>query len=204
MEKILLTAFEPFGGERINPSLEAARALENLHFEHARIEIAVLPVARFQAEALAIEQLRAAQPDVVLMLGQAGRRSQVTPERVAINVDDFPIPDNAGNQPRGEPIIPEGPVGYFSSLPIQAMVDELKKASIPAAISNTAGTYLCNRLFYRVMHCIAAEQLPIRAGFIHVPFLHEQTIDKSTDAPSLSRETIFEAVRILIDVSLRV
>ena len=203
MKRLLLTAFEPFDGERINPSLEAARAIEQMRFENGLVEIAVLPVARFETERVAIERLRAAQPDVVLMLGQASRRARVTPERVAINIDDFPIPDNAGNQPVCEPIVPGGPVGYFSTLPIHAIVGELKQAHIPAAISNSAGTYLCNRLFYRVMHIIAVEKLPIRAGFMHVPYLHEQTVDKLIDFASMSRETIIDAVRIAIDVSLR-
>jgi pyroglutamyl-peptidase len=173
-----------------------------MHFENGQAEILALPVVRFEAEAVTIERIRSSKPDIVLMLGQAANRARVTPERVAINVDDFPIPDNEGNIPPCEPIVGDGPVGYFSTLPIQAIVSELKARHIPAAISNSAGTYLCNRLFYRVMHCIATEDLRIQAGFIHVPYLHEQILDKTLELPSMSRESIFEAVRVAIEVSL--
>jgi pyroglutamyl-peptidase len=203
MKKLLLTAFEPFASEIVNPSLEVARDIGSMHFANAQVEVVELPVARFQATDIAINRIRIAEPDVVLMLGEAGRRSRVTPERVAINMDDFHIPDDAGNQPQGEPIIEDGPVGYFSTLPISTIVTQLKKAHIPATISNTAGLYLCNRLFYSVMHCIAVESLPIQAGFMHLPYLHEQIVNKSLDFPSMSRETMTEAVRIAIEVSLR-
>ena len=203
MTKVLLTAFEPFAGEVINPSLEVVRGIEQMHFADTRIEVVKLPVARFQAVDIAIQHMRLAQPDVVMMLGEAGRRFRVTPERVAINMDDFSIPDNMGHQPQGEPIVADGPVGYFSTLPLDAIVTQLKKAHIPAAISNSAGLYLCNRLFYSVMHCIAMEKLPIHAGFIHLPYLHEQTVDKRIDFPSMSRETMTEAVRLAIEVTLQ-
>jgi pyroglutamyl-peptidase len=136
------------------------------------------------------------------MMGEAGGRFRITPERVAINVDDFRIPDNTGNQPRGEPIAEGGPAGYFSTLPIRAITDRLLKARIPAAISDTAATFLCNRLFYSMMHFIATEELPITAGFIHVPYMHEQVLSRRPDAPSLSRETIVEGVRLAIEVTL--
>ena len=203
MTKLLLTAFEPFAGETVNPSLDVARAIGSMHFANAQVDVVELPVARFQATDIAINRMRIAEPDVVLMLGEAGRRFRVTPERVAINMDDFPIPDNTGNQPQGEPIIEAGPVGYFSTLPIYTIVTQLKKAHIPAAISNSAGLYLCNRLFYSVMHCIAVEKLPIHAGFIHLPYLHEQTVNKGLEFPSMSRETMIEAVRIAIEMSLQ-
>lgn len=203
MKKLLLMAFEPFAGEIVNPSLEVARVIGSMHVANARVEVVELPVARFPATDIAIRHIRLAEPDIVLMLGEAGRRFRITPERVAINMDDFSIPDNAGNQPQGEPIVEDGPVGYFSTLPISNIVAQLKKAHIPAAISNSAGLYLCNRLFYSVMHCIAVEKLPTRAGFIHLPYLHEQTVNKSLDVPGMSRETITEAVRIAIDVSLQ-
>lgn len=203
MTKLLLTAFEPFDGEPINPSGEAARAVQNLPIENGMVEVLVLPVARFQCEDIVLEYLRRTKPDIILMLGQASRRFRVTPERVAINVDDFPIPDNTGHQPQNEPIVPGGPVGYFATLPNGAIVAALKTAQIPAALSNSAGTYLCNRLLYRVLHTIAVENLPIRAGFLHLPYLHEQTVDKLIDFPSLSRQTLTDAVRIAVEVCLR-
>ena len=203
MKKLLLTAFEPFGGEIVNPSLEVARHVANTPVADAHIDIIELPVSRFEAIDMALHRLRHTAPDVVLMLGEAGRRARITPERVAINVDDFNIPDNAGHQPRGEPIVKDGPVGYFSTLPIEAIVTRLRQARIPAAISNSAGLYLCNRLFYSVMHHIAVDNLPISAGFMHLPYLHEQTVDKSTDTPSLSLETMIEAAHLAIDASLQ-
>lgn len=202
MRKLLLTAFEPFGGESINPSLEVARQIENLNFSRALVQIAELPVDRHRAIDLALELMRASRPDVLIMLGEASGRYRINPERVAINVDDFRIPDNVGNQPKDEPIVEGGPVGYFSTLPIRAITERIIEAKIPAAISNSAGAHLCNRLFYGVMHSISAESLPTRAGFIHLPYLHSQSIDKHPDVPSLSLESMVEAVRLAIEVSL--
>lgn len=201
-KQVLLTAFEPFGDEAINPSLEAALAMSGVEFPGAVLSVLELPVDRFHAVEIAVGRIRALRPDAVIMLGLATARYRVTPERVAINVDDYRIPDNAGNQPAGEPIIDGGPVGYLSTLPIRAITDRLLRARIPAAVSNTAGTYLCNRLFYSVMHLIATERLPTVGGFIHVPYMHEQVLNKYPDLPSLARETIVEAVRLAIDVTL--
>jgi len=201
-KKILLTAFEPFGGEALNPSLEAARAMTGVEFPGALLTVLELPVDRFRAVEVTTAGLRELRPDAVIMLGLAMARYRVTPERVAINVDDYRIPDNAGNQPAGEPIIEGGPVGYLSTLPIRAITERLLRARIPAAISNTAGTYLCNRLFYSAMHLIATEALPTVGGFIHLPYMHEQALDKYPDVPSLARETIVEAVRLAVEVTL--
>lgn len=203
MKKLLLTAFEPFSGESINPSLEAARKMKRVDFRDAEIHVAELPVDRYRAVELALELLHSISPDVVIMLGEAGGRFRVNPERVAINIDDFRIADNAGNQPKDEPIVEGGPAAYFSTLPIRAITDQITKAHIPAAISNSAGAYLCNRLFFSVMHLISIENLPAIAGFIHVPYFHDQAMNKYPDVPSLSRESIVEAVRLAIEVSLR-
>jgi len=202
VKKLLLTAFEPFAGEKINPSLEAARQMSRVAFSGAVIDTAELPVDRHQAVTTALELIHESRPDIIIMLGEAGGRFRINPERIAINVDDFRIPDNAGNQPKDEPIVEGGPAAYFSTLPIRAMVDQIISAGIPAAISNTAGTYLCNRLFYSVMHAISTEGLPAIAGFMHLPYLHEQAINKNPDVPSLSRESIVEAVRLAIEVSI--
>lgn len=202
MKKLLLTAFEPFAGETINPSLEAARQMSRVEFSRALINVAELPVDRHQAVANALELIHKDRPDIIIMLGEAGGRFRINPERIAINVDDFRIPDNAGNQPKDEPIIEGEPAAHFSTLPIRAITERIVSAGIPAAISNTAGTYLCNRLFYRVMHSISNEGLPAIAGFIHLPYLHEQAMNKNPDVPSLSRESIVEAVRLAIEVSI--
>jgi pyroglutamyl-peptidase len=202
LKRLLLTAFEPFGGENTNPSLEAARRIKQMNFDGASIRIEELPVDRYRAVAAALEALRAFRPDVVIMLGEAGGRFRITPERVAVNIDDFRIPDNAGNQPSDEPIAEGAPQAYLSTLPIRAITERLIEARIPAAISNTAGTYLCNRLFYSVMHAIATEGLTAKAGFIHLPYLHEQAIPKQIDQPSLSLESIVEGVRLAMEVAL--
>ena len=136
------------------------------------------------------------------MLGEAGRRYRINPERVAINIDDFRIADNAGNKPTDEAIIEGGPVAYFSTLPIRSIVERINNARIPAAISNSAGTYLCNRLFYSVMNFIRVDNFRTSAGFIHLPYLHDQVINKDVEVPSLSRETIVEAVRLAIEATL--
>ncbi len=202
VKKLLITAFEPFDGEKINPSLEAARFVSRLKFRGARINALELVVERHRAIDAALAEIRRLRPDAMIMLGEAGERFSINPERIAINCDDFRIPDNAGNQPVDEPIVKRGPAAYFSALPIRAIVNRLIESNIPAAISNSAGTYLCNRLFYSVMHCIKDEGLPTKAGFIHLPRLHEQVAGKRGNNPSLSRETIFEAVRLSVEVTL--
>jgi pyroglutamyl-peptidase len=202
MKRILLTAFEPFAGESINPSFEVAKAIEQMAFAYTELQTLPLPVDRFQAIELALKRIGDFRPDLVMLLGEGSRRFRINPERVAINVDDFRIPDNTGNQPKGEAIVKGAPSAYFSTLPIYPIVERLIAAKIPAAISNTAGTYLCNRLFYSVMHFITVEKLPVQAGFIHLPYIHEQTIEKPLDYPSLSLATTVEAVKIAIEVSL--
>ena len=202
MKKLMITAFEPFAGETVNPSLEAARQMKRIDFRDTEVQVAELPVDRHRAVELTLELMHSNKPDIVLMLGEAGARYRVNPERVAINIDDFRIADNAGNQPKDEPVIEGAPAAYFSTLPVRAITDRIIKARIPAAISNSAGTYLCNRLFFSVMHAITAEHLPIIAGFMHLPYFHEQAMNKHPDVPSLSRESIIEAVRLAIDVSI--
>jgi pyroglutamyl-peptidase len=197
----MVTAFAPFADETKNPSLEAARQVQRIEFPSTLLRVVELPVERHRAVEIALDAIEAARPHIIIMLGEGGRRYHIAPERVAINVDDYRIPDNAGNQPRGEPIIEGGPVGYFSTLPISAITERLRAAMVPAEISNSAGTYLCNRLFYSVMHHIAIREMPISAGFIHLPYLYEQVMAKR-DVPGMSRETIVEGVRLAIEVSI--
>ncbi len=204
MKKLLLTAFEPFAGKTVNSSLEVVKAIKAMRFERVQIKVVELPVSRFQAVEIAFRYILEQKPDVIIMLGEADSRLHFTPERVAINTDDFKIPDNIGNQPKDEPIIKGAPVGYFSTLPINEIVRKLIKASIPAEISNSAGTYLCNRLFYSVMHCIATKELPIKAGFFHLPHVHNQTLNKDGDFTSMSFEAVVKAVQITVEASIRV
>lgn len=193
--KILLTGFTPFGGESINPALEAVMRVKASDSAVEIIPLEVPTVFSLSAETViaAIEKHR---PDAVICVGQAGGRSAVTPERVAINLDDARIPDNEGAQPVDAPISPEAPAAYFSTLPIKAIVQAIRTSGIPAEISNSAGTYVCNHLMYSVLHYAAQMRPELRAGFIHVPYIPEQTAGK--DAPSLPLEDIIRALEAAV------
>ncbi|XPG44294.1 pyroglutamyl-peptidase I [Variovorax sp. KK3] len=201
---ILLTGFEPFDKDAINPSWEAVRALDGWRCEgavvHARRISCVFGAALRELDA-AIDEL---QPVLAIGVGQAGGRSEITPERVAINVDDGRICDNAGCQPIDEPVVPGAPAAYFSTLPIKAMVRELRTAGIPASVSNSAGTFVCNHLFFGLMHRIATRPAPgLRGGFIHIPYLPEQAA-RYPGAPSMALDTIVAALRISVATALAV
>ena len=170
--RILLTGFEPFGGQSINPSWEVARTLQGAVIAGAQVTAVQLPCVF--AQALPALQLALAQqrPDIVLALGQAEGRCDFSVERVAINVQDARIPDNAGAQPIDVPVIDGGPVAYFSTLPIKSLVAGLKAAGFPASVSQTAGTFVCNQVFYALQHTLAG--LGLHSGFMHLPLLPEQ------------------------------
>lgn len=198
--RVLLCAFEPFGGQTLNASQQVAREVERLPLLGGSIEVLELPVERLRAPLLVIGAVERLRPDIIILLGEAGGRASITPERVAINVDDFSIPDNARNQPREEPIIDQGPAAYFSTLPLVAIREALQQEGVPAAISNTAGTYVCNHVFYRVMHHLAQSRSSVPAGFIHIPLLPEQTAP--ANCPTLNRETAVKGVRIAVQTCL--
>lgn len=175
--KILVTAFDPFGGEPVNPALEAVKLLPD-EIEGAEIHKLEIPTV-FQKSADVLEkEVARVQPDVILAVGQAGGRFAITPERIAINVDDARIPDNENNQPIDVPIKEDGENAYFTKLPVKAMVEEIKKAGLPAAVSNTAGTFVCNHIMYQVMYLIDKKYPDVIGGFVHVPFIPEQVTDK--------------------------
>ncbi|SMY34208.1 Pyrrolidone-carboxylate peptidase [Photobacterium malacitanum] len=192
MKKILITGFEPFGGAAINPALEAVKLLEDVTLNNGKIVICQVPVTRFKAIDTVIEAIKYHQPDYVITVGQAGGRAAITPERVAINIDDFRIADNEGNQPIDQPIVVDGPDGYFSTLPIKAMTQALQQAGIPCQVSNTAGTFVCNHLFYGVQHYL--RDTDIGHGFIHIPLLPEQAA--LTEQPSMSLVMIAEGLKV--------
>ena len=179
--KILVTGFDPFGGEQVNPALEAVKLLPK-EIHGAEVYWAEIPTVFYQsAEVLEAEIVRY-QPDVVLCIGQAGGRASLTPERVAINQDDARIPDNQGNQPIDEPIRLDGEAAYFSTLPIKAMVQAIKEEGLPATVSNTAGTFVCNHLMYQALY-LADKKFPnMRAGFMHIPYMTEQVLNKPNTA----------------------
>jgi pyroglutamyl-peptidase len=194
MKTVLLTGFEPFDGQAINPSEEIAREINDATIARHKVVGALLPCVFGAALKELKHQIKLHDPAFVICLGQAGGRAEVTPERIAINVDDARIPDNAGQQPVDRPVVKDGPAAYFSTLPIKAIVHELRRREIPAAVSQSAGTFVCNHVFYGLMHELALHRPNVRGGFIHVPFVPEQ----STDRPSLAFEVLTEAVRVAI------
>ena len=194
--KILVTGFDPFGGEKVNPALEAVKSLPSV-IHGAEIRWVEIPTVFYQsAEVLETEIVRY-QPDVVLCIGQAGGRASLTPERVAINQDDARIPDNQGNQPIDTPIRLDGEAAYFSTLPIKAMVQAIKEDGLPATVSNTAGTFVCNHLMYQALY-LADKKFPnVRAGFMHIPYMTEQVINKPNTA-SMNLVDIVKGIEVAI------
>ena len=179
--KILVTGFDPFGGEEVNPALEAVKLLPK-EIHGAEVYWAEIPTVFYKAAEVLETAIVRYQPDAVLCIGQAGGRASLTPERVAINQDDARIPDNQGNQPIDEPIRMDGEVAYFSTLPIKAMVQAIKEEGLPATVSNTAGTFVCNHLMYQALY-LADKKFPhMRAGFMHIPYMTEQVINKPNTA----------------------
>ncbi|WEV24136.1 pyroglutamyl-peptidase I [Streptomyces sp. 71268] len=193
--RVLLTGFEPFGGEAVNPSWSAVRQVAAQPLPGVEWSTAELPCVFGAALDALREAVAAAEPDIVLCVGQAGGRPDVTVERVAINVDDARIPDNAGAQPIDEPIVPDGPAAYFAALPIKACVAAARAAGAPASVSQTAGTFVCNHVFYGLMHLIATERPALRGGFVHVPYAPEQVPDG--DAPALAVAETAVALRAI-------
>lgn len=193
--KILVTGFDPFGGEKINPAIEAVKLLPK-RIEAAEIIKLEIPTIFNKSAEVVKQAIIQEQPDYVLNVGQAGGRRALTPERVAININDGSIPDNAGYQPLGEPIQPDGPAAYFTQLPIKAMVAAIRQAGVPASVSNTAGTYVCNHIFYQVQYMRDKEFPNLKAGFIHIPFLPEQAV--KNNQPSMALETIVKGLTAAI------
>lgn len=175
--KILITGFDPFGGESINPAYEAVKRLPD---EIAGMEIvkAEIPTVFHQSASVMRELLVGDDFDCVIAVGQAGGRSEICVERIGINVDDARIPDNAGNQPIDEIIQPEGAAAYFSNLPVKRMVKAVAEAGLPARLSNTAGTFVCNHILYQLGNLVDTEFHTLNFGFVHVPYLPEQVNDK--------------------------
>lgn len=183
--KLLLTAFDPFGGEQINPAWEAVKEIPE-KMDNFAVTKCMVPTVFGKSIALVGEKIKELGPDVVICVGQAGGRTSISLERVAINCNDAGIPDNEGNQPTDEPVIPEGPAAYFSTLPIKEMVNAIRNEGVPASVSNSAGTFVCNQLMYGVLHFIEEENLPIKAGFIHVPYIPVQAAGKPESPASMA------------------
>jgi pyroglutamyl-peptidase len=197
---VLLTGFAPFGGEASNPSWDAVAPLANKRIGGHRIVVRQLPV-EFGASLQVLQAaIRETKPALVLCVGQAGGRAQLSIERVAINIDDARIPDNADACPIDAPIVADGPAAYFTTLPIKAMLVAMREAGIPAEVSQTAGTYVCNHVFYGLMHALRGKPR-IRGGFIHIPYAPEQAA-RHPGAPSLPVDVVTAALRIGLRVAL--
>lgn len=203
MRTVLLTGFEPFENEPVNPSWEAVRALDGQRVgDDAVIVARQLPCVFGAAIAGMAALLEALKPDVVIAVGQAGGRTEMSIERIAINVDDARIADNAGAQPIDATIAADGPAAYFSTLPIKAITRDLRAAGVPAMVSQTAGTFVCNHVFYGLMHALASRGAGgTRGGFIHIPYLPEQAA-RHPGAPSLALDTLIAGLRVAVATTL--
>lgn len=201
MKKVLVTGFDPFGGEPVNPALEAVKQLEGKEIAGHQIVTREIPTVFGKSIDRLKESIEDVQPEIVICVGQAGERSAITPERVAINVNDARIADNDNQQPIDAEVIPGGPVGYWSTLPVKAMVQNMNENGIPAAVSNTAGTFVCNHIFYGLMHYLSAGGKQIRGGFIHIPFLPEQIV-RNPGQPSMSLELIVKGLELAIEAAV--
>ena len=190
MKKLLITGFDPFGGETINPSWEAVKLLPEQIGDFVLCKLQVPTVFGLAAEK-ALEKAAEFQPDMILCIGQAGGRSAITPERIAVNIRDARIPDNAGNQPRGLLVAKDGPAAYFTTVPVTEMAERIATLQIPATVSNSAGAFVCNDLLYSMLHHFAGTA--VRVGFIHIPYLPQQ------GEPSLPLETSVAALTAAIE-----
>ena len=193
MKKLLITGFDPFGGESVNPSWEAVRQLPDRigQYELTKMQIPTVFGKAFEEVLAAAEAL---QPDAVISVGQAGGRDSVTPEVVAINLREAGIPDNEGNQPVNVPVIPGGPAAYFATIPVRDMVRAVKDAGIPCKLSYSAGAFVCNDVLYSMLH--HCRETTTQVGFIHVPYLPRQAKE---NVPSMEEETIVKALTIAIE-----
>ncbi|NKF23330.1 pyroglutamyl-peptidase I [Solimonas marina] len=198
---VLLTGFAPFGGESSNPSWEAVAGLHGARIAGHRVQAVQLPVVFGDSLRTLRAALREHKPALVICVGQAGGRAQLTIERVGINVDDARIADNRGQQPIDEPVVAGGPAAYFATLPIKAMLQALRDAGIPAEISQTAGTYVCNHVLYGLLHALRA-QPRVRGGFIHIPYSPAQAA-QHPGAPSLPIDVVQAALRLCVRTALR-
>ncbi|MBY8885669.1 pyroglutamyl-peptidase I [Streptomyces sp. PTM05] len=196
MIRVLLTGFEPFGGDTVNPSWQAVSAVAALPPDG----LDVTAVRLSCVFGTALDELRAAvervDPALVICVGQAGGRPDLTVERVAVNLDDARIPDNEGGQPLDQPVVPGGPAAYFATLPVKACVLAARSAGVPASVSYSAGTFVCNHVFYGLAHLIATERPRLRGGFVHLPYAPDQVTQGG--APSMPVDLAAEGLRAVL------
>jgi len=195
--KLLLTAFDPFAGSPVNPALEAVRLVADRIGDVEIVKLEV-PTVFGKSVVAVVAGMAEVNPDAVLCIGQAGGRYDLSVERVAINLDDARIPDNEGNQPIDVTIFADGAPAYFSNLPIKAMVFGIREVGLPASVSNTAGTFVCNHLMYGVLYHIEKHYPGVRGGFLHVPFIPSQTVNLPSPAPSMCVQDIARGIEAAI------
>ncbi|GAA0104760.1 pyroglutamyl-peptidase I [Paraclostridium sordellii] len=195
--KILVTGFDPFGGESINPAEEAVKRIKE-EINGAKIIKLTIPTVREKSLKAIEDAIQIHKPDIVISIGQAGGRFDITPERIAINIDDFRIKDNDGNKPTDEPVRKDGEIAYITSLPVKAMVEHMKKNEVPASVSYTAGTFVCNHVMYGVLYMIDKKYPNIKGGFIHIPYVTSQVIDKR-NMPYMSLDEIVKGLELAIE-----
>jgi len=200
MPNVLITAFDLFGGGLINPALEAVMLLPD-EINGITVIKKEIPTVFGESVDVLYTALALAQPDAVICVGQAGGRPDITIERVAINVDDAHIPDNAGIERVDTPVVEGGPAAYFSTLPIKAIVNALRQAEIPASVSNSAGTFVCNHVMYAALHYAATRRVTMKAGFVHIPYTLRQVLDKPTK-PSMSTENVVKGLKVVITTAV--
>lgn len=199
--KVLITGFDPFGGAKINPAYEAVKRLPE---EIGGAEIIKLEIPTvFEKEGKVLrEAVLANKPDIVICVGQAGGRSVISVEKVAINLMEARIPDNNGQQPLDQPVCADGDTAYFASVPVKAMVKNVREHGIPSSVSYTAGTYVCNDVMYRLLYMIDREFPDMRGGFIHVPYLAEQVVTLPDGTPSMTAEQIAQGLYYAVEAAV--
>ncbi|WP_241601902.1 pyroglutamyl-peptidase I [Rosenbergiella nectarea] len=202
MKTVLLTGFEPFGDESINPSWEVVSRLGGVTDAEECIVCIQLPCVFGESLQVLLAAIARYSPTLVIAVGQAGGRTDISLERIAINIDDARIPDNRGYQPIDKPVVENGPAAWFSTLPIKAIVNALQQEGIPASVSQTAGTYVCNHVMYGLLHALG-DKPEVKAGFIHIPYLPQQAA-KHPGSASMAAETVKQGLEIAIRTALRV
>jgi len=196
MKTVLITGFDPFGGETVNPALEAVMQLPD-EIDDIKIIKLELPTVFGKSADILCRAIADEQPDVVISVGQAGGRAGISLERVAVNINDADIRDNEGNQPIDTPILGNSAVAYFSTLPIKTIVSSLHKKGIPASVSDSAGTFVCNHVMYAALNYAAVNNPMMKAGFVHIPYTPAQAIDKPAK-PSMSTVMVVDALTVVI------
>lgn len=200
--KVLVTGFDPFGGECVNPAYEAVKLLPDI-IAGAEIVKLEIPTVFTRSAAVVEEAIKEHEPELVINVGQAGGRSCMTVERVAINLAEARISDNDGEQPMDQPIREDGENAYFATVPVKAMVENMRAHGIPAHVSYTAGTYVCNSIMYNVLYLADRKYPGIRAGFIHVPYESGQVTEKPNGTPFMSLEMIAEGLKYAIEAAIK-